>query len=51
MPVETALIANCSLCDSYFVTVCGKYDLQLYKGRKGTKQLEDEIEQEQVMMQ
>jgi len=46
--IEAGLIANCVLCDSYFVVIVHEFELKSYKGKKGTKQLENEIEECQV---
>ena len=50
MPVEASLIANCRLCDSFFVLIAKTFELKSYKGKKGTQQLETEIEELQATL-
>jgi hypothetical protein len=50
MPLDAGVIANCACCDSYFMVVAHKYDLKAYKGKKGTAQMENEIEELQVLI-
>jgi len=48
MPYDAGFIANCCICDSYFMLVARQFDMKQYKGKKGTSIMEDEIEELQL---
>eukprot|EP00656_Telonema_subtile_P013970 TRINITY_DN17103_c0_g1_i2.p1 TRINITY_DN17103_c0_g1~~TRINITY_DN17103_c0_g1_i2.p1 ORF type:complete len:276 (+),score=78.80 TRINITY_DN17103_c0_g1_i2:88-915(+) len=47
-PQDVACIANCLLCDSFFVVTIGEIDLASYRGKKGQKQQEALLEELQL---
>ena len=39
------------LCDSYFVVTVGELDLAIYRGKKGTKKKEADLEEMQLILE